>query len=414
MRSGQINGPLHGVPLAIKDNFDVTGTATTAGTPALADNLANRTSSVVQRLFDAGAIMLGKTNLYELAFGITSSNEWSGATLNPYDVTKSAGGSSGGTAVAVAAALAPAGLGSDTAGSVRIPAAHCGVFGFRPSTGRYPNDGIVPLFHSRDTAGLMARSVDDLILMDTLITGQKSPSIETLAGLRIGLPRLRFFDGLDSRVAAVVEAELDRLSKLGVVFVDADLPDHLLDSSIVIDTLREWELRRDMEAYLETTSLSLCFDDLIKAVKGDYVRREFETGLEKADDPDLESRYWSVVSKTLPAYRAGYRAYLEEHGFSAIAFPTSPLAPSPIDDNEMTPCNGAPVSIWRTLRNVAPASVFGAPGLSVPIGLTGDGLPVGLEFDGFPGSDGHLLAIGATWESDCPEIAPPELPVSSP
>ncbi|MCR9136076.1 MAG: amidase family protein [Alphaproteobacteria bacterium] len=414
MRSGQISGPLHGVPIAIKDNFDVIGTATTAGTPALADNIAVKTSPVVQRLFDAGAIMLGKTNMYELAFGITSSNEWTGATLNPYDPTRSAGGSSGGTAAAVAARLAPAGLGSDTAGSVRIPAAHCGIFGFRPSTGRYPNDGIVPLFHSRDTAGLMARSVDDLIVMDTLITGETATSIENLAGLRIGVPRRRHFSGLDHGIAAAIETELDRLSELGVILVDADLPDHLLDSSFAIETLREWELRRDMEAYLGRSSLSLDFDGLISAVKGEYVKREFETGLKAADDPDLENRYRTVISKTLPAYRAGYRAFFEENGISAIAFPTSPLAPTPIEDNGMTLCNGAPVSVWRTLRNTAPASMFGAPGLSVPVGLNGDGLPVGLEFDGLPGSDGHLLAIGAAWERFSPKIAAPELSASLP
>lgn len=409
MRSGKNVGPLHGIPLAIKDNFDVAGTVTTAGTPALAHNVSDRTAPVVQRLFDAGAILLGKTNLHELAFGITSSNDWAGAALNPYDTSKSAGGSSSGTAVAIAAGMAPAGLGSDTAGSVRIPAAHCGIYGFRPSAGRYSNDGIVPLFHTRDTAGLMARSVDDLILLDALVTGQTASPIVPLMGLRIGLPKRRFFDGLDRGVAVAVEAELQRLTVLGVVFVETDLPDHLMDSSFAIDTIREWELRRDMEAYLETSALALSFDDLIGAVKGDYVRREFEAGLKNENDPGLEHRYQSVITETLPALLAGYRAYFLENDIGAIAFPTTPLTPTPIEDNETTLSNGAPVTIWRTLRNAVPGSIFGAPGLSLPIGLTGGGLPVGLEFDGLPGSDRHLLAMGAAWENASAGIAPPDL-----
>lgn len=211
MQRGQPLGPLHGVPLAIKDSFDVAGTPTTAGTPALQNNIARRTAPMVQKLFEAGALMLGKTNLYELAFGITSSNEFTGAVHNPYNQMMSAGGSSSGSAAAVAAGMAPAALGSDTAGSIRIPAAHCGVVGFRPSTGRYPSEGLVPLFHTRDAPGLMARSVEDIALLDEVISGDGDGSQVELRGLRIGLPRDYFFADLDSRVAAVIERELSRL-----------------------------------------------------------------------------------------------------------------------------------------------------------------------------------------------------------
>ncbi|SIT01035.1 amidase family protein [Paracoccus saliphilus] len=158
---GEALGPLHGVPLAIKDSIDIEGLPTGGGTPVLRDNIVRRTAPMIRSLFDAGALCFGKTNLYELAFGITSNNRHTGAVRNPCDSERSAGGSSGGSAAAVAAGMVPAAIGSDTAGSVRIPAAHCGILGFRPSHGRYDSTGFMPLFPSRDAPGVMARSVED-------------------------------------------------------------------------------------------------------------------------------------------------------------------------------------------------------------------------------------------------------------
>src|SRR5215831_9890065 len=161
-------GPLHGVPLALKDNID-TADYPTAGTPGLAAHRPKRNAPIVQRLLDAGALILGKANLQELAYGPTSNNAAFGPVHNPYDPTRIPGGSSGGTAAAVAARLAPAGLGTDTAGSVRVPGSLCGVTSFRPSTLRWPQAGIVPISHTRDTAAPMARSVADCVLLDGVV-----------------------------------------------------------------------------------------------------------------------------------------------------------------------------------------------------------------------------------------------------
>lgn len=168
---GERLGPLHGVPIALKDNFDTADFTTTAGTPALAAHRPTRNAAVVQRLLDAGALILGKANMQELAFGPTSNNAAFGPVRNPYDRSRIPGGSSGGTAALVAARLAPAGLGTDTGGSVRVPASLSGVVGFRPTTLRWPQDGIVPISHTRDTAAPIARCVADCALLDGIVTG---------------------------------------------------------------------------------------------------------------------------------------------------------------------------------------------------------------------------------------------------
>src|ERR1700722_18664315 len=169
--SGAALGPVHGVPLALKDNLDTVDYPTTGGTPGLTGNRPKRNAVIAQALFDAGAIALGKCNLHELAYGITNNNAAFGPARNPYAPDRIPGGSSGGTGVAVAARLAPGGVGTDTGGSVRVPAALCGIVGFRPSTGRWSQVGVVPISHTRDTPGPMARNVADCALMDGVVCG---------------------------------------------------------------------------------------------------------------------------------------------------------------------------------------------------------------------------------------------------
>ena len=170
-------GPLHGVPIALKDNIDTADLPTSAGTPLLRDHRPRRNAAVAQALFGAGAILFGKAGMHELAFGITSNNAAFGAIRNPYDHSRIPGGSSGGSGAAVGARILPASIGSDTGGSVRIPAAFCGVFGFRPTLQRWSQAGIVPIAATRDTAGPLARCVADLALLDAVVTGV-APQLE--------------------------------------------------------------------------------------------------------------------------------------------------------------------------------------------------------------------------------------------
>ncbi len=397
MAAGKKLGPLHGVPVAIKDCIDVAGLPTTGGTPSLRDNVVQRSSTIAQKLFDAGALLMGKTNLHELAFGITSSNEWSGAVGNPHNPSYSAGGSSSGSAAVVAAHIAPAALGTDTAGSVRIPAAHCGVFGFRPSHGRYDTKGVMPLFPTRDTPGTFARSIDDLLLLDSVLTdGWALPGTGRQGG-RLGIPGDYFLNDLEDVVSVAVEEAFKKLESSGFVLVDAPPPDF---AGIVSETggpIRAWELPRSIAKYLEACGNGVCFEDVLSGIAGDYVRTEFSEALKDTESPGLAQAYRNVMTEILPRHRQSYREYLSQYDLDAIVFPTVPLAPTRLGDNVSTQLNGKPVSIWRTMRNALPASFFGAPGITIPYATTPDGMPLGLEFDGAPGADRQLLALAAAW-----------------
>lgn len=182
---------LAGVPFAVKDNVDTVDLPTTAGTPALAESRPERNHPAVQRLLNAGAVMIGKTNMYELAFGITSNNGWAGPVRNPRDPSRSAGGSSAGSAVAVATDVVPFALATDTGGSATIPAAWCGVVGYRPTTGRYGAGHMVPLSATRDTVGLIARDVATVQCVDRVLVPDAEPVTE-VAPIRLGLPSVGY------------------------------------------------------------------------------------------------------------------------------------------------------------------------------------------------------------------------------
>src|SRR5213083_2384337 len=222
---GHLLGPLHGLPLLIKDNINSAMLPTTAGTPSLIGNRPRANAHVLDALLRAGGIVFGKCNMHELAFGITSNNGAFGPVRNPYDPSKIPGGSSGGNAAGVAARFAPAGIGSDTGGSTRIPAALCGVVGFRPTVGRYPGTGtlagvreVVPIAHTRDTPGPIARSVADVALLDAVIMGQPlALRRASLHGLRLGVARRSFFADLDPGLEEVVDEALRRLQDSGVI-----------------------------------------------------------------------------------------------------------------------------------------------------------------------------------------------------
>src|SRR5215468_5288977 len=224
--SGIPLGPLHGLPIPIKDSVNTKDYPTTGGTPALRHFHPKEDAAIVRKLVDAGAIIEGKTNLHELSFGWTSNNLAFGAVHNPYDRTRIPGGSSGGTAAAVAARMAPLGVAEDTEGSIRVPAAMCGIVGLRPTTGRYPTTGAVPISPLFDQAGPHARTVADLALFDSVMTGDASAiSPRALAGVKLGVARGYWFKVLDPEVERVAEETLRKLRQAGVEIVEAELPD---------------------------------------------------------------------------------------------------------------------------------------------------------------------------------------------
>ena len=408
-RRGERLGALHGVPLVLKDNFDTADFPTTAGTPALAGHRPRRNGAVVQRLLDAGALILGKANMQELAFGPTSNNAAFGPVHNPYDRARIPGGSSGGTGAAVAARLAPAGLGTDTGGSVRVPASLSGVVGFRPTTLRWPQEGIVPISHTRDTAAPLARCVADCVLLDGIVAGgAMSLSAISLKGLRLGVPRGYFWENLDAEVETILADALAQLTAAGVVLVEGDMHDVAALDAAAGFPVALYEFVTDLNRYLAGHATELDFAGVAAQVKSPAVKKVVD-GLLGADAVP-EPVYREALIKHRPALQDAYRRYFREQGVAAMVFPTTPLGAAKIGEDETVILNGRPAPTLPTyIRNLGPGSAAGLPGLSVPAGMTRAGLPVGIAIDGPQGGDQELLTIGLALESLLPRLPAPDL-----
>jgi indoleacetamide hydrolase len=400
--------PLAGLPIVVKDNINTAGMQTSAGTPALEGFVPKTNAPSVQRLIDAGAIVLGKANMHELAFGITSTNfaTHAGPVRNPYEPTLIPGGSSGGTAAAIAARMAPAGLGTDTGGSTRIPAALTGIAGFRPSVGnggaerRYHDpDAVVPISHTRDTVGPMARTVADIALLDGVITGAGALPAIAPGGLRIGLPT-PLWEGLERRVEVVARAALKRLETAGVVFVPVAMGELEHLNGMVGGPIAIHEAREDVRAWLAANNAPVkTVAELAARIASPDVRTIYDGIL----DDVLGSRYDAALNEWRPRLQQYVAATFSDERLDALLFPTTRLAAVPIDDvygsSTVSIDGSAPIDTMEAfLRNTDPASTSGIPGLSFAAGMTADGLPVGLELDGPLGEDRRLLAIGVAFE----------------
>jgi Asp-tRNA(Asn)/Glu-tRNA(Gln) amidotransferase A subunit family amidase len=417
--AGKMTGALAGLPIIVKDNINTADLPTSGGTPALQNARPSRNAPSLQKLLDAGAIVIGKANMHELAFGITSTNlsSFAGPVKNPYDKTRIPGGSSGGTAAAIAARIVTCGLGSDTGGSTRVPAALTGTVGLRPSVGNggaqrryYDANLVVPISHTRDTVGPMGRTVADVALLDAVITGTPMASAEPLRGKRLGIPA-SFWTGLDRDLESVAIAARAKLADAGVVMVDIDMPGLFEQNGKVSFPVALHEPVADIPAYLRASGIEgITLADIAAKVASPDVQGAF--GAITADV--FGAAYPDVMSVQRPALQKIYEAYFRDHKLDGILFPTT-IAPAPVIDmekgsSEMSVNGGAPAPTFDTMiRNTDPGSNAGLPGLSLFAGMTAAGLPVGLEIDGPVGSDTKLLGLGLSIEAILGSAPPPKM-----
>jgi indoleacetamide hydrolase len=397
---GERMGALDGVPISLKSNISCKGYTTTAGTLALRHFHAHENAKVVQKLINAGAIVFGNNNMHELAYGTTTNNAFSGATKNPFDHACVPGGSSGGCAAAVAARQVPASIGTDTGGSVRLPAALCGVWGYRPTTGRWPADGIVPISKTRDTPGPLARSGRDLALLDRVVSEQfELASPRPVKGLRIGVPTTYFWDAVEPEIAASCHAALMRLKSEGAELISVALGDLIAHNEQSTMAIALYEGKACLTRFLQDNGLGMCFEDVVDQVASADVRHTLASQL-TAESAVSEEAYQQAINIHRPALMAQYGRIFADNKINVLAFPTCCIAAPKIGNDVSVVLNGEHHPIFPTMiHNTDVGSNAGLPGITVPVGLTSAGLPIGLAFDAPAGHDSALLSLACALDA---------------
>lgn len=396
--------PLLGIPVALKDNIDAVGFACGVGTHALHGKQPTHDAALVGKLRGAGALISGKVGMHELAFGITTNNRVTQAVRNPHDPARIPGGSSGGSGAAVAAGVVPLAIGTDTGGSVRVPAALCGVSGFRPTVGRVPGQGIAPISKTRDTAGPLALSIRDCATLDTVLTGEPGELGQVdLRSVRIGVPRERFWEDLQPEVRAHADRALQALADAGVELVEVSLPGVSQANDEAGFPIALYEFVRDMRSYLADTGRGMSIEDVVAGIGNPDVAAVCQPLLAGGAIPQAVYEAALLARQRLQSI---YQSCFQASGVRALVFPTTPRTAATIGEDETVELNGRQCPTFPTfIRNTDPGSNASLPGVSLPIGFSGH-LPIGLAFDAPFGQDRSLLALAASVETLFPAARP--------
>ncbi len=399
IQRGRWRGPLHGIPIALKDLVDTAGVRTTAASGLFKDRIPTQDAEVVRRLKAGGAVLLGKLNMHEFAYGASSVISYFGPVPNPWAPIYTAGGSSSGSAAAVAAELCHGAIGSDTGGSIRQPAAYCGIIGLKPTYGRVSTRGVIPLAWSLDHLGPMARTVTDAALMLQAIAGYDSEDTTstdtpvadyagTLAvkpsSLRIGVPRAHFYEGLHPEIQAAMDTALSVLGKLTSSQREIETPASKDTYTSILDTYTS-VLRAEAYAYHEEYVTKT--PDLYQAETLKRIRAGAEIG----------AVAYIYRRRQVDQWRRSF-----PHVFKAVDLlvtPTAPVPPFTIAEL-LADLDNLRTKEGLTLRNTRPFSVLGLPSISVPCGFTRAGLPIGMQIIGPPGGEATVLRLAYAYERE--------------
>jgi aspartyl-tRNA(Asn)/glutamyl-tRNA(Gln) amidotransferase subunit A len=382
LQRGKRRGPWHGIPIALKDNIDTAGVRTTGASELFKDRIPTKDAEVVRRLKAAGAIFLGKLNLHEFAYGGTSAVTYFGPVHNPWNPALTPGGSSGGPGVAVSADLCYASLGTDTAGSVRIPAAYCSIVGLKPTYGRVSLRGVIPLSWSLDHVGPMCKTVEDTALMLNVIAGydERDPTTADVpvpdyeralhaptTKLRLGLPRKPFFDNLHPDVARAMDDALGVFKKLTAGITDVELP-QVMQGPII-----------GVEAYAYHSQWITKSPELYQPPVRGALQRSAE----------IKAEPYTRALRDLGQLRRDVRMVFAD--VDLLILPT--MADPPFEIAQGLTRN-------VSARNTSPFDAYGIPTISIPCGFTSDGLPIGMQIAGAPWADATVLTLAAAYERE--------------
>ena len=390
-------GPLHGIPISLKDNIYTEGIRTTAGSKILKDFIPQHDAPVVAQLKEAGAVLLGKTNMHEFAYGVTSNNPHYGPVCNPWDLARIPGGSSGGSAAAVAAGLCFGSIGTDTGGSIRIPSALCGVVGLKPTWSRISTEGVVPLSPLLDCTGPLARSVPDVAILTGSVYFHvgREPNLARAGTLRaysrkfcLGIPRQLFFDALSTDVRKAFDSAVRNLCKAGMTTTEISIP--LLDESEDAGNDIAWVeaiLYHSQQGYFPSRAPEY----------GEDVRARVEMGAKVSAVDYLRAL---EIQKQ---FSVQLHMSLAESGADAIVYPSTPVEAPLIGQESSRIGNHDYPTRAILLRHNRPANLAGVPAISLPCGFSSSGLPIGLQFMGGVSSEAVLLRIAKIFESTQPQ-----------